>query len=112
MSDKARDFMKELVSQMGTAFSVPDEDFIRQGEVGDAMYFIMSGDCVINVQDHRGIARNEIGFIHEGNHFGEISMLFKCLRTCTVLSRTYNIMAILDFRRYRMISVDFPNFKH
>lgn len=103
--------MHAFVYQMGTAFSVPDEKFIKQGDKGDDMYFIINGDCVINVRDHNGNKRYSFGYVYEGNHFGEIAMLFKCKRTCTVLSRTYNIMAILTYERYRMLANDYPNFK-
>ena len=53
-SQNSKDFMKTLVNQMAIAFSVPDEKFIKQGEVGTDMFFMISGDCLINVRDRCG----------------------------------------------------------
>ena len=49
--------------------------------------------------------------VSEGQHFGEISTLYKCSRTATIVSRLYNTIAKLTYLRFRMISSDYPQFK-
>ena len=46
-----------------------------------------------------------------GDYFGEVSMIFKCPRTSTVISRNYNILARLTYNQYREILNEYPNFK-
>jgi hypothetical protein len=48
----------------------------------------------------------------EGDHFGEISYLFKRTVTCTVVTRNYNSMARITHARLRMILSDYPIYHH
>lgn len=45
----------------------------------------------------RNIKKNDIlvRALYPGDHFGEISMIYKCRRTGTVISDNYNTMATL-----------------
>ena len=48
----------------------------------------------------------------EGDHFGEIALLYPgCRRTCTVISRNYNTMAIIDQRNLRSLISEYPMYK-
>jgi CRP-like cAMP-binding protein len=76
------------------------------------MYFIAKGDCQVIVRDEK---RNEnpIKILKEGDHFGEISMIYKCRRTATVILRNYNTMAKLEEARFRELVGEFPEYmKH
>jgi hypothetical protein len=44
----------------------------------------------------------------QGDHFGEISSIYKCSTTATVVSRNYNIMALISVGRLRELTVSFP----
>ena len=46
----------------------------------------------------------------EGSHFGEISLIYKTKRTCSVICRNYNTMARLAKERFRVIKTDQPKF--
>ncbi len=59
------------------------------------MYFIAQGTCIVSVRDEKRVEHNKIRILNEGDHFGEISMIYKCRRTATVLAGNYNTMAIL-----------------
>ena len=43
----------------------------------------------------------------EGDHFGEISMVYGCERSTSIISRNYNTMARLGYARFRMINTDY-----
>ena len=46
----------------------------------------------------------------EGDHFGEIGLLYNCPRTATVIARNYNTMAKLRKDRFRDLVSQFPEF--
>ena len=49
-----------------------------------------------------------IGIKVQGEHFGELSYVYKCPVTCTVLSRNYNSLAKLENVFLRQILSEFP----
>ena len=96
---------------LGTCFSVPEEEIIKQFDEGDGIYFISKGDCVINLICNRGIEHVAIRLLTEGDHFGEIPFLYGCLRTSTIVSRNYNTLAKIIYPRVRMLTNEYPAFK-
>lgn len=72
--------------------------------------------------DQNGKLCENIRLLCEGDHFGEIALLYPmnksgisesegCRRTCTVISRNYNTMAILDQRSLRSLTSEYPIYK-
>lgn len=59
------------------------------------LYFIGKGDCEIRVRDNFGREHENIRMLTSGDHFGEISMLYHCKRTASVISRNYNTLAYM-----------------
>jgi len=76
------------------------------------MYYITSGDCVIKMVGHDKKIHQIIRLLVEGDHFGEIACIYKCLRSATVVSRNYNTLASLTSQRYKMVISEYPMFKH
>ena len=66
-----------------------DDDISRNSEI----FFIGRGDCEVNVRDERGRENEGIRILEEGDHFGEIQLVYGCRRTATVISRNYNTLA-------------------
>lgn len=62
--------------------------------------------------DHNQKFRQAIRLLVEGDHFGEIACVYKCLRSASVVSRNYNTLASLTSQRYKMIISEHPNFKY
>jgi CRP-like cAMP-binding protein len=76
------------------------------------LYYISTGDCIVNVVDQNAKVRENIRLLVEGDHFGEIALLYPgCTRTCTVISRNYNTMASLEFRSLRSLNSEYPEYK-
>lgn len=89
-------FLDSLVGILSTCLASPEENVVEQSSDSDAMYFIMTGDCIVNQVDENRIYRIAVSLLSEGSFFGEIGVLFKSKRTASVISRNYNTMAFLS----------------
>ena len=49
--------------------------------------------------------------LYEGDHFGEIAIIYKCRRTATVQSMNYNTFAVMTPLAYRRLIQDFPEYE-
>ena len=47
----------------------------------------------------------------KGEHFGEVSLLFGCKRTATVISKSYCIFGVLDHRDFLNLMMAYPEYK-
>ena len=68
---------------------------IRTGEVGDRMFFIVSG--IVNVDLEKG--RKAV--LEDGDFFGEIALLHRARRTATVTARSRCELLVLDLKDFR-----------
>jgi tRNA A-37 threonylcarbamoyl transferase component Bud32 len=64
----------------------PDEEIVREGEVGDAAFIITEGEC--EVVQGAGAARVRLRSMGPGEVFGETALLTDGLRTATVVAQT------------------------
>ena len=72
------------------------------------MFFISSGDCAVNIEDQNKEEHIAHRFLVEGDHFGEIGMIFDCRRTATVVSRNYNTMATISKAQFHELMIELP----
>ena len=75
------------------------------------MFFIGKGDCEVRVRDERGREHEQIDILVEGDHFGEISLIYKCKRSASVISRNYNTLAKITGNRYRELVAEYPEYE-
>ena len=80
---------------LGIMFCNPEEEVIKINDEPSAIYFIQQGDCVVNITDHNKKELIAWKLLVQGDHFGEISIIYHCKTTCQVLSRNYNTLARL-----------------
>lgn len=66
------------------------------------MYFIRNGKFSVNVKTENlrptvsdDENKKHVTYLIDGDHFGEIGMLFDCKRTATVRSENYGTLALL-----------------
>lgn len=104
------DFVNIVVSKLATVLYIPEELIVKQEEETYDMYFIAKGDCAINVRDERKKEHTDVGVLREGDHFGEISMIYKCRRSATVASLNYNTMAKLSEDSFRGLISEYPEY--
>ena len=104
-------FLSSLIHHLGTCLATPEEEIIHQGDIGNDLFFISKGDCAVFFTDTYGKAHLSDKLLTEGDHFGEVALIYKCKRTMTVMSRNYNTMARLSYDQYRNIINEFTEFQ-
>jgi len=107
---KSSDFLNLVVNKLGTCFATPEFEIICQDEPAEDMYFLSKGDCVVNIKDQRGTDHFAFRLLTTGDYFGEISMVYRCNRTASVVSRNYNTMARISYLQYREVVNEYPDF--
>ena len=75
------------------------------------MYFIARGDCLVNIREHDRKEKIAVRVLCEGDHFGEIGLIYNTNRTASVQSRNYNTLAGLRRDMFRIIDQEYPEFK-
>ena len=73
----------QVADAMETKHFEADDVIIRQGEIGDCVYFLIKGQCIAT-QQHPTRGDVEVGRIHTGGYFGERSLLTNEARAATV----------------------------
>jgi voltage-gated potassium channel len=75
---------------------------IRAGEIGDRMFFIVSGIVTVELGSGRQTT------LESGDFFGEIALLHKARRTATVIARTRCELLALDLKDFRHLMQRMP----
>lgn len=78
---------KKLAAVTYFKYYGPDRVIVRQHQEAHALYFIVTGDVIVShlVYDdllQQNVSVN-IGIMHAGDMFGEVSLLHNILRTAT-----------------------------
>lgn len=68
-------------NDLGSVYA-PDEPIVRQGEVGDCMYVVQSGEVEVVLAADGGEKR--LAILRSGDFFGEMSVFEREVRSATV----------------------------
>lgn len=74
---------KLLADKSVMSFCGVNEIIIEQGEIGDKLYIIISGQMLVSVKDLR-LGQRKINILGPGDIFGEIAILRRVPRTARV----------------------------
>jgi voltage-gated potassium channel len=83
----------EITGLLKVVRTIKGEVLMREGDTGECMYFIVSGQVEV-----RGKAGTFI--LKAGDFFGEIALIERCPRTATVTSLTRGQLLVLDARDF------------
>ena len=99
---KLLSFTSERVSYM------PGEEFIKQGEVGDSAFVIISGETEVIIQTADG--PQAVGIVPAGQLVGEIALLRAGRRTATLRAKTPVTGLLLSRDVFFHLLREFPDF--
>lgn len=74
---------KEVLAAVTRSAYLPGEDIVREGEEGQTMYLIKSGEVVVWVKG-KDNGRNEVARLGPGDFFGEVALATSRPRVATV----------------------------
>lgn len=92
----------EIASLLKVYRAVRSEVLMREGDVGETMYFIVSGQVEVK-------GRGGIFVLKAGDFFGEIALIERCPRTATVRAMTRCQLLILDVHDFQKFIAGYPH---
>ncbi len=102
----SRKLIKEIVKCFKTEIFSPSENIIQSGEVGNEMYFLVSG--IVDVISPDGKSLNKL---RTGSFFGELAFLRKTKRIATVKALSYCQVYRLSNEDLEKIMAKYPPLK-
>ena len=104
VSDRMDSFLPSIVERLDTSLQLPHAPVLTQGSDGNAanFFYIGKGNCKVTVKNNRG-KEVVVKSLLQGEHFGEISLLYNCTRTATVISMNYNTFAVMKHHLYKRL---------
>ncbi len=97
-------FVREAIQMLTPLIYMPDDYIIRQGEYGDCMYFLSSGEVEVIVDDQR------VATLGPGSTFGETALLVGEKRNASIFTRTYCEVFRLAKSDFDHLRSRFPEF--
>lgn len=91
----------EIASLLKVYRAVRGEVIVREGDVGETMYFIVNGQVEV-------AARSGTFVLKPGDFFGEIALLERCKRTATVKAAGRCQLLVLDSREFHRFMAGYP----
>lgn len=97
-------FIREIVQLLKPRIFLPKEYIIRQGEYGDCMYFLTSGEVWVEVDGE------EIARLGPGSPFGETALIENLHRNASVVSSSYSTGYQLNKDDFDVLRSKYPEF--
>lgn len=73
-ADLSDEQLAEIVPLMSTIEITPGQFIFNEGDPGDALFVILSGEVRISKNIH-GVGEEALAFLHPGNYFGEMALV-------------------------------------
>ncbi|HTH17479.1 MAG TPA: cyclic nucleotide-gated ion channel [Magnetospirillum sp.] len=93
----------EIASLLKVYRALRSEVLMREGDLGETMYFIVSGQ--VEVKSHSGATF----VLKAGDFFGEIALIERCPRTATVRAMSRCQLLILDAHDFYRFTSAYPH---
>jgi len=103
-----QDIVSIMISKFKTHLYEPEDIVVEQYTSTDSLFLIAKGACSVEITDEKK-NKHKLKNLRPGDYFGEISLIFGCRRTATVLSTKYSTLAMLKKESYKEILIEFPD---
>lgn len=97
-------------ARLDTRILLPEFIVVTQGEIGDCLFAIAKGECLVTVTDHRG-KQHSVNRLEKGSVFGEVALLTGGKRTATVKTSQYSSIAKLKKEEFDTVCRVFAAFQ-
>jgi CRP-like cAMP-binding protein len=87
----------------------PEDAIVRQDENKTDMFVLTKGFCTITVLDERKVEVKNFKILRPGDHFGEISLIYGCARTASVISQNYITLAKIKASKFKQVTNEYPD---
>lgn len=104
-----KSFIQFIVRKLEIMLTIPENEIVKQNtfisdnEKDVSLYFIAKGEFNVYVQNQVHTKPVKVRQLQVGDHFGEISMIYKCKRTATVTSNKYATLGYVSRLDYKDI---------
>ncbi len=97
-----------IIQKLKTEIYMPEDLIIREGELGNQMYFLIEGvvEVIIKAKKKKGGI-----FLTKGAYFGEIALISQSRRTSSVKAADFCILEVFSKKHYENLKYDFPSKK-
>lgn len=102
------DFVSLFVRRLLIQLNNPEEYIFRQGDNSTDIYFIAKGSAAVSITDTQKLAYENFRNLYPGDHFGEISAIYNCARTASVISSNYCTFARLPRENFSRLVKELP----
>ncbi len=100
----SKEDLARIARQLRPQLALPSERVIRQGEIGNCMYFIASGEVRVKLPD------SEVR-LSDGDYVGELALLTKRPRNADVVANGYCHLLVLDRGDFRRLCRENPELR-
>ncbi|XP_071795542.1 uncharacterized protein [Asterias amurensis] len=104
--DAEASFFRSLSLMLRPVLFMPNDYIVRQGDVGDEMYFIHRGKVELMDENHQSQVD---GFLGAGEFFDDINLLYDVPRRTSVRARTHVDLHALSVRDLKGVLEQFPD---
>lgn len=104
--DAEASFFRSLTLMLRPVLITPNDYIVRQGDVGDEMYFIHRG--TVEVMDENNLQK-VAQVLHEGDHFDDINLLYDVPRRTSVRACTHVNLQALSVHDLKQVLEQFPS---
>lgn len=99
-------FIREIIPKLRHHTFLPGDLIMRQGEYGDCMYFINSGNVTVLINNEQ----TAMATLEAGSHVGEMSLIAGAPRNASVRSDDYCEVYELSKDRFDELRAKYPKF--
>ncbi|POM76435.1 Voltage-gated Ion Channel (VIC) Superfamily [Phytophthora palmivora] len=97
-------FLRSLLTCLKHIICSPSEAVVRKGDVDRSMYFIARGKVLVQGPGFELVK-------HEGDFFGELSLLYGIPRSATCSSLGLSLLYVLEWETYERLLADYPEYR-